>query len=108
VFSACLLFLLHTHNFYSLQTKQKIKFKALAMNSWIKNDWQTALNASKKIANKCFYTAIKSDCLPNSNNHLKYVQQVKEFIYYNYNPYWQKYISINSKRRAIFTSINTL
>ena len=42
----------------------------------------------KKIANKCFYTAIKSDCLPNSNNHLKYVQQVKEFMYYN--PYWQK------------------
>ena len=67
----CLLtFLLHTHNFYNLQKKQKKEFKALAMNSWIKIDWQTALNASKKIANKCFYTAIKSDCLLNSNNHL--------------------------------------
>ena len=43
---------------------------------------------SKKIANKRFYTAIKSDFFLNSNNHLKYVQQVKEFMYYN--PYWQK------------------
>jgi len=73
------------------------------MNSWMKNDWQTALNASKKFANKCFYTAIKSDFL---HNPLKYVQQVKGFIYYN--PYWQKKMSVNSKRRAIFTSINTL
>ena len=100
MFSACLLFLLHTHNFYSLQTKQKIKFKALAMNSWIKNDWQTALNASKKIANKCFYTAIKSDFLLNSNNHLKCVQQVKEFIYYN--PYWPKEIYLFKTQSNIY------
>ena len=83
----CLLtLLLHTHNFHNLQNKKK--FKALAMNSWMKNDWQTALNASKKFANKCFYTAIKSDFLLNRNNPLKYVQQAKGFIYYN--PYWQK------------------
>ena len=106
MFFCLLTFFNYIHTcFYNLQKIKKIKFEALAMNSWILNDWQTALNASKKIANKCFYTAIKSDFLLNSNNHLKYVQQVKEFIHYN--PYWQK-ISINSKRRAIFTSINTL
>ena len=104
----CLLtFFYYIHTFfYNLQKIKQIKFEALAVNSWIKNDWQTALNASKKIANKCFFTAIKSDFLLNSNNHLKYVQQVKYFIYYN--PYWQTNICNNSKRRAIFTSINTL
>ena len=65
-------FFYYIHTIFTIykQIKKIIKFKALAMNGWIKNDWQTALNASKKIANKCFYTAIKSDCLLNSNNHL--------------------------------------
>jgi len=91
LFSVCLLFY-YIHTIFTIykQIKKIIKFKALAMNSWIKNDWQTALNASKKIANKCFYTAIKSDFFLNRNNHLKYVQQVKEFMYYS--PYWQKNI----------------
>ena len=57
------------------------------------------MNASKKIANKCFYTAIKSDFLLNSNNHLKYVQQVKEFIYYN--PYWQKNLLIQNAEQYL-------
>ena len=83
-------FITYTQFLQSAKKNKKIKFRALAMNSWIKIDWQTALNASKKIANKCFYTAIKSDFLLNSNNHLKYVQQVKEFIYYK--PYWQNNI----------------
>jgi hypothetical protein len=87
------MFFLLAYSFYYIHTiftiyKTKKKFKALAMNSWMKNDWQTALNASKKFANKCFYTAIKSDFLLNRNNPLKYVQQAKGFIYYN--PYWQK------------------
>jgi len=51
-------FITNTQFLQSTKKTKKIKFKALAMNSWIKNDWQTALNASKKIANKCFYTAI--------------------------------------------------
>ena len=79
-FSMCFLlayFFFIAYTQFLQSTKKNKKFKALAMNSWIKNDWQTALNASKKIANKCFYTAIKSDFLLNSNNHLKYLQQVK-------------------------------
>ena len=70
-FFCVLTFLIYIHTIFTIYKKnKKIEFKALAMNSWIKIDWQTALNASKKIANKCFYTAIKSDCLLNSNNHL--------------------------------------
>jgi hypothetical protein len=70
-------FITYTHFFLAIYKNiKKIKFEALAVNSWIKNDWQTALNASKKIANKCFFTAIESNFLLNSNNHLKYVQQV--------------------------------
>ena len=40
---------------------QNQKQDALAMNSWIKHDWQTVLNASNKIANKCFYNLLYSN-----------------------------------------------
>ena len=42
-------FFYYIHTIFTIYKKSKkiIKFKALAMNSWIKNDWQTAFLARK-------------------------------------------------------------